>query len=462
MPLMRRVGWIAAAVLLAVVSACGPRTVVTPVAPGAPRFPDFIQPTTPDALASDPLSRRNDLAWRYLQAGDLRGADREVTLLLKERPTFFPAQTTGAYLALARKDGSAAASQFARIVESHPDYVPALVGRGLALVATDQNSEAVDAFRAALRVDPGLSDIARRVDVLTLRGLQDELASARQAAKAGQTDVAIRAYRNAIGASPDSAFLYRELAAVERQRGQTRDAIDHLKRASALDTSDAASLVALGDLLEHEGDLAPAIAAYSDALRIEPDASVEARRAAVRTRLDQSTLPAEFRAIEDATQITRGDLAALIGVRLAPLVQTAPARDPSLITDIRGHWAERWIVPVARAGLVENFVNHTFQPRTTVRRADLAQSLARMLNIIAASDPVRARQWVGVRGRFPDVPTSHLAYGAISTAVAAGAMTAGQDGAFAPTRPVTGAEAVAAINRVRTLGRFPTSPGDRP
>ena len=459
---MRRVGWIAAAVLISLVAACGPKKVATPVAPGAPRFPDFVQPTAPAELAGDPLARRNDVAWGYLQAGDLRSADREIGLLLKERPTFFPAQTTGAYLALAHKDGSAAASQFGRIVEGHPDYVPALVGRGLALVATEQNREAVEAFRAALRVDPSLTDIARRVDVLTLRGLQDELATARQAARSGQTDAAIRAYRNAITASPDSAFLYRELAAVERQRGQTRDAIDHLKRANGLDPTDAASLVALGDLLEHEGELAPALAAYTDALRIEPDPAVDAKRAAVRTRLDQSGLPAEFTAIEQAPQVTRGDLAALIGVRLAPLVQTAPSRDPSLITDIRGHWAERWIVPVARAGLVENFGNHTFQPRAVVRRADLAQSIARMLNLIAVSDPARGRQWVGVRGRFSDLPTSHLAYGAVSTAVASGAMTITSEGAFAPTRPVTGAEAVAAINRVRTLGRFPANPSERP
>jgi len=85
-----------------------------------------------------------------------------------------------------------------------------------------------------------------------------------------------------------------------------------------------------------------------------------------------------------------------------------------------------------------------------------------MLNLIAVSDPARGRQWVGVRGRFSDLPTSHLAYGAVSTAVASGAMTITSEGAFAPTRPVTGAEAVAAINRVRTLGRFPANPSERP
>ena len=448
--------------MVGVLAACAPKTVLIPSAPGAPRFPDYLQPTVPASQSADPLAERNAQAWQYLQAGDLRRAELELALVLKAQPGFFPAQTTAAYLTLARKDGSGAASQFARVTDAHPDYAPALVGKGLALLATDQNRDAIDAFRAAARADPSLIDIARRVDVLTLKALQDELASARQAARSGQTDVAVRAYRNAIAASPDSAFLYRELAAVERQHGQAADAIEHLRRAVNLDPTDVASIVLLGDLLEHEGQLAPALAAYTDALRLEPDPAVDARRTALRARLVLASLPDEYRSIEQSPQITRADLAALIGVRLSELVQSAPSRDPSVITDIRGHWAERWITPVARAGLVEAFVNHTFQPRTVVRRADLAQSVAKILNLIAVDDPARARQWVGARGRFTDVPSGHLAYGAVSAAVAAGAMALAADGSFGPTQVVTGAEAVAVITQLRILGRFPAGPRDRP
>ncbi len=451
-----------AAAMVGVLSACAPKTVVVPTVAGAPRFPEFVQPVAPTGQSADPFARQNDQAWQYLQAGDLRGADRELALLLKTQPEYFPAQTTSAYVALAKKDNSAAAVQFTRVTDAHPDYAPALVGKGLALLAGERNSEAIDAFRAAVQADPSLTDIARRVDVLTLRALQDELASARQAARSGQLDVAMRAYRSAIAASPDSAFLYRELAAVERQRGQTREAIDHLRRSNSLDPQDAGSLALLGDLLEHEGELASAVTAYTEALRVESDPAVDARRAAVRARLDLAALPNEYQAIEQNAQITRADLAALIGVGLAPLVQTAPSRDASVITDIRGHWAERWITPVARAGLVDAFVNHTFQPRTIVRRADLAQSVAKLLNLIAVSDPTRARQWVGARRRFPDVPPGHLAYAAVSATVAAGVMTLAADGSFGPTQPVTGAEAAAAISRVRALGRFPAGVSDRP
>ena len=78
---------------------------------------------------------------------------------------------------------------------------------------------------------------------------------------------------------------------------------------------------------------------------------------------------------------------------------------------------------MARAGLVENFVNHTFQPRTIVRRADLAQSIARDAEPVAVSGPSTARQGWRCGPDSLTCPQSP-AYGAISPAVV-GAMTAG-------------------------------------
>jgi hypothetical protein len=300
------------------------------------------------------------------------------------------------------------------------------------------------------------------VEVLTLRGLQEELAAAREAARNGQPDAAIRAYRNAIAASPDSAFLYKELASIERQRGQSQPAIDHLRRAAELDPSDPAVPAMLGDILDQQGDLEGALKAYSDALNIETDPSVEEKRAAIRSRLDYAALPEQYRSIENNPQATRADLAALIAVRLAALLQSAPVRDVGVLTDIRGNWAERYIGPVAHAGVVEAFPNHTFQPRTLLRRVDLAQATARLLTLVASAQPSRAQAWVGARGRFSDMNTGHLAYPAASMAVAAGVMQTTADGAFQPTRVVTGAEAAAAIERIRVLaGPALTTASDR-
>jgi tetratricopeptide (TPR) repeat protein len=458
---MRAANYLAVLVVLAFIPACAPKTAPLPVA-GPAHFPEFLQPIASGPLASSPLAAQNQRAWLFLQAGDLRGAEREMAIALKAQPNFYPAQATGAYVALARRDVKGAVAQFSKLADTHPDYTPVLVGKGLALLAANQSGDALDAFRAALAVDPSLTDVARRVEVLTLRGLQDELAAARTAARNGQPDAAIRAYRNAIAASPDSAFLYHELAAIERQQGAADAALEHLRRATELDPGDAAALVMIGDILDQQGDAEGAVRAYSNALALEPDPAVEAKRAAVRGKVELAALPAEYRAIETNPQATRADLAALIAIRLPSLLQSAPVRDVSVITDIRGQWAERYIAPVARAGVVEAYANHTFQPRGVVRRVDLALATSRLLSLVATNQPARAQAWTGARGRFSDMTASHLAYPAASMAVAAGIMQPTADGAFQPTRPVTGAEAASAIDRIRALiGSPATTVSDR-
>lgn len=436
-------------VLMAMLSACAPKTTPLPVA-GTPRYPEFIEPAPPADLAASPAARTTARAWLFLQAGDARSAEREAAAALKVAPSYYPAQTTAAYAALARKDARSAATIFARVTETHPAYVPALVGQGLALEASGDVAGAVVAYRAALEQDETLPDISRRVDVMTLRGLQDELAAARQASKDGRREEAVRAYRNAIAASPESAFLYRELAAVERDT-HPADAVAHLTRAHELEPGDAQTLVLLGELYEQDGQLDSAIRAYSDALTLDADPVVAAKRDAVRAALDLAALPEQYRAIGEAKQVTRADLAALLGVRVPTLVSLAPVRDIGVLTDLRGQWAERWIVPVARAGIIEAFPNHTFQPRGVIRRVDLAQAVAKMLNVMASSDPGRSARWSAARGRFTDMTASHLAYPAVSMAVAAGVLAPTETGAFQPTRGVTGAEAVDAVEHLRRL-----------
>lgn len=451
MPRMRRAAFTILAMSLLAGAACAPKT-TAPVLPTitALKFPEFVKPAIADEVRASEAGRNVDAAWTYLQAGDLRTAERLNTLGLRARPNLAAARTTAAYIALARNDGRAL-NLFSSLADEAPTDASSLVGKGLALQAAERNQEAVEAYRAALAVNPALSDVARRVDVLTLTDLQGTLATARQAARSGRFDESIRAYQSAIAASPDSAFLFRELASVEQQRGRTDEALQHVRRAIEIDATDAASFALLGQLLEDQQQFDAAISAYDSALRFDATPELEARRDGLRNRIAVQSQPAEYRAIATNPQVSRADLAALIAVRLPSLIDSAPTRDASLLTDIRGHWAERWITSVARAGVVEAFPNHTFQPATPVKRADLATSVARLLNLVAVVQPARAREWVGARMRFPDLPPGHMAYPAASMAVAASVMRVGSTGAFGPNDEVTGAEATAAIDAIRTI-----------
>jgi hypothetical protein len=100
---------------------------------------------------------------------------------------------------------------------------------------------------------------------------------------------------------------------------------------------------------------------------------------------------------------------------------------------------------------MEVLPNHTFQPAATVRRADLAKVLEQLLAVLAAERQIDLGRWRASRPRFADLPPTNLFYNAAALAVASGAMDTRGGDRFEPTRPVTGAELVAAIERIEQL-----------
>lgn len=171
----------------------------------------------------------------------------------------------------------------------------------------------------------------------------------------------------------------------------------------------------------------------------------------VRNRLAAARLPPEYRAIPNNRQITRAELAAIVGVNLSRLLEDSGQDEAVLITDIRTHWAYRWILVVAESGIMEVFLNHTFQPENVVDRGGLAQVVSRVLTLIASRDPVSGARWQAVREQFADIDSQHLQYRAASMAVAAEVLSVLEDNRFGLTNAVTGLEALAAVEQLERL-----------
>ena len=435
--------------LMTLLAGCG-RTVAPPVVT-TPHYPDYMFPglSQPDPKQAD-LLRDHDAAWRWFQSGDLARAESGFLAVLKRSPQFYPSDTAMGYVELSRRNIEAAGQRFDRALQSNAGYVPALVGRGEALLALSREPEALASFEAAVKLDPQLQSIARRVEVLRARAQQENVAAARKAAQANQLDEAARLYAQAIAASPDSAFLVRDLAEVEAKQGKADQALARFRRVIEMDPTDATSRIRIGEMLDARGDLEGAMKMYNDANGLEPSPELRRRIAAIETRLAYLKLPADYRAIPDAPSITRGDLASLIGIRLTALLERAPAQ-PVVITDARNHWAADWIMSTAGAGVIEPYENHTFQPRNAIQRSDLAQAVARMLKIIAAGRPQLLKEWQSRAQKMSDVGVSNLHFADASLSVAAGIIPLADGGSFQLSRPVSGAEAIDAINRIERL-----------
>jgi len=442
-----------AVVLGAVVlgAGCATRTAPPPVAPGAARYPAFSFPDVPNAIASPALMTRHQDAWNWLQAGDLRRAEREFTALAADG-AFYPAAAGLGYVHLAREDYAGAVAGFDRALAVNAAYVPALLGKGEALLGQDEQAAALEVFEKALAANPSMSDVRARVDVLRFRAVQQQVARAQAAASAGRLDEAEAAYERAIAASPESGFLYRELAVVEQQRGNADAALAHARRAIALDAADAAAHAVAGAVLEARGEYVAAAAEFDAAAAIDGSDTHRARASALRRKAEEAALPEEFRAIPSSPAITRAQLAALVGRSLEGLIAAAPQRAPVVMTDVRGHWASTWIHAVTRARVMDAFSNHTFQPGATVRRGDFAQAVSRLLGIVGRRRPDLASRWQGARPSFADLPPGHLSYPAAAMAVSSGVMTA-PDGVFGLSRPITGQEAIDALARIQALVR---------
>jgi tetratricopeptide (TPR) repeat protein len=362
-------GWCVAACLL-VTSACATK-IVTPPVPTTPAHAEFVYPTVPPVFLGRPGASLIEIGWRYLQNDKTSDAERTFEVALKQNNTLYPARAGQGYVALARRDFTRALSAFDSTLKAAPSYAPALVGRGHALIGLGREEEALQPFEAAMAIDSSLTDVRRRIDVLKFRGLQEVIEAARDAVRKGREPEARAAYARALAASPESAFLHRELGMLDRKTGHPDKALEELTRASELDPSDAAAFVQIGELLDEKSDYAGAEAAYRKAADLEPTPELSVRLATVAKKAREAKLPPEFRASLTSAQLTRGDLAALIGVRFDDLIRDAPPRQV-VITDTRGYWAADWIMPVARAGIMDPFANHTFQPRTRLRRGDLA------------------------------------------------------------------------------------------
>ena len=77
--------------------------------------------------------------------------------------------------------------------------------------------------------------------------------------------------------------------------------------------------------------------------------------------------------------------------------------------------------------------------------------MAQLLAIVAAERQIDLARWRAARPRFTDLPGTNVFYNAAALAVASGALDTREGNRFLPTGPVTGAELLAAIDRIEQL-----------
>lgn len=397
------------------------------------------------------MKTAHDVAWRRLQAGDVGGAARGFSAVLKRAPDFYPSVTGLGYANLADRQFKTAAARFAAATAVNDTYLPAWLGRVEAELAQNHDVEATAAMERVLAIAPGRADVRTRLELVRFRRVQALIEDGRRARAAGKLEEARATLSAALALSPETTMILRELAETETKAGRLDEAERFLRRVVQLEPNDADGHAVLAAALESRGKYREASAAYARAAAIDPRQEWRDKASALRETANLAALPAEFKAIAAAASLTRADVAAFVGIRLDDLIDKAPKRPAVVATDVRNHWAAPWIVPVTRAGVMDVYPNHTFQPAASVRRGDLAQIVAALIGILGARRPAELARWRASRPKFADLTPASLFYQPAAVAVAAGALSADAGGRFQPTRPATGADLSAAVARLELL-----------
>ena len=435
------------------VAACGPKRPAAPPVAAAPAFPAFEKPALIEPMPglAAAVQTRYDEGWALLQAGRPGEAAAAFAQVVRSTPAFYPGHAARGDALLASREFDHAVESFDAALKVRPGYLPALAGKADALIAAGKGVAAIVALEALVAADPADTAAKTRLETLRLQVIEKLVADARAARQRNDLEQARALWTRALEASPDSADFLRELAQVERQMGQLDDALTHARAVLLLDEHDAAPLALVGDIEASRNNLRPALEAFQRAVSRDPKPEYRARITDLERRIELAALPEAYRAIATRAGITRGELAALLGVRLERLLAPARTEPIPLMTDVRGHWAQRWILDAARAGVMEVFPNHTFQPGTTVRRADLARVVSLVYARARGVDPSAAARWGGKAIEISDVAPGNPVREAADLAVTAGVMGLDPGGAFSATRVVSGAEATAALDRLVAL-----------
>lgn len=137
-----------------------------------------------------------------------------------------------------------------------------------------------------------------------------------------------------------------------------------------------------------------------------------------------------------ASSVTRGQVAQIF----YRLLKEQKVSSKSTFTDVPDTlWCAEAVNALASLGIVEGVGNGKFAPNQPITRAEFVTICARFTQVSASGET------------FTDVPGSHWAFDAISTAASFGWVNGVGNGQFAPNQHITRAQAAVLLNRL--LGR---------
>jgi Tfp pilus assembly protein PilF len=253
--------------LLLLACACAHTEPVKPVAAAQPAVK-----AAPLRLVDLPPAILYKESRELMAQGQWDAAKERVEAYLKREPKSAAAQFDAGWIAEKRNDPKAAREAYRRALENEPGHVGAALNLCRLLREQDKLAEAEKVLRGALakqesEAAPGRAEAEGRSTGEPL--LLNALSSVLRAEK--KLDEADAAARQVLVRHPRDPDAYRNIAAIEADRGHVRLAESALNNARKLDDKDAGILNSLGLLAMKRDDPTAARADFEQATQVDPN-----------------------------------------------------------------------------------------------------------------------------------------------------------------------------------------------
>jgi len=416
-----------------------------------PVKPSFYIEDLPQTIVTEfTLDERiaTEEAWKNLREDNGSRALRTLSRLGAESPAY----SVGlgyAYFLLG--DYQASEQNFKAALNYYPDMVLIHLGLAQLYQNTGRENSAFAEYREVLKKDPEHSWAKKEYDALKTKKTEEALNEGLDFLARGNRERSKQAFLRALYYSPDSTKAHLALAEIYKAEDQLQNALVHLKAASSSETKSPEILEDYAEALFLTEQYTKSLEIYEQLLEMQPDnQDIQSRIESLKNRLGIFELPSQYHNIPSKEATSREEMAALLAVKFKGIIDETKAAPP-IIIDISTSWASKFILTTTSLGILEVYPNHTFQPQKIITRAEMAEILLRLINLLKKKGYTLIQQFPPEIIQISDVSPDNYSHDPITQIVSYQIMDLTAEKAFRPEQSVSGQEAVKTLDIILNL-----------
>jgi tetratricopeptide (TPR) repeat protein len=382
-------------------------------------------------------------AWNNLKQGKAAKAEKILTKLGSANPFYYAGL---GYAALLLENLPLAEQNFEQAVRERQDMALAHLGLGQVYQKAGKEEQAYNEYLEVLKRDTENAWASKESEAIRTKMTAELLKEGKAYADAGDKEKGKESYLKALHYSPKSQEAYLALARIYREETNYQNSLFHLRTANANDPKNKTILRDYADTLYLAEQFPRSLDIYERLLELDPqNKQVKDRIDLLKNKLGIVEIPSQYNNIGASEAVTKEDLAALIGVKLRDVLgETSPK--PPVIVDITTSWAARFILKTTALEIMDVYSNHTFQPKKIMTRAEIAETLVRLVSLLRKNGYKIVEQIPIDRIQILDVSPEHFSFQAIAQVISFELMTLAPDRTFRPELGLSGREAIKTLD----------------